>query len=76
MTEWSEGIDRQISAAFVAMRKLYQSVLVKRELSQKVKLLIYWSNPRLWAVGSDQKNKIADTSGANELSPKGAWAHP
>lgn len=31
-----------------------------------------WSPP----LGSDQKNVIADTSGRNELSPKGAWPPP
>ena len=36
-------IDRQISAATALMRSLYQSVMVRRELSQKAKLLIYRS---------------------------------
>ena len=45
------------------------SVVMKGELSQKVKALFLLvdlcSNPHLWSrtVGSDQKNKIADTSG-------------
>ena len=29
-----------------------------------------------WALGSDRKNKIAGTSGRNELPPQGGWALP
>ncbi|KAK3519761.1 hypothetical protein QTP70_003904 [Hemibagrus guttatus] len=36
-------IDRRISAAAAVMRSMYQSVVVKKELSQKVQLLIYQS---------------------------------
>ncbi|KAK3506289.1 hypothetical protein QTP70_009509 [Hemibagrus guttatus] len=36
-------IDRQISAAAAVMRSMYQSVVVKKELSRKAKLLIYQS---------------------------------
>ena len=36
-------IDRQIGAAAAAMRSLYRSVVVKRELSRKAKLSIYRS---------------------------------
>lgn len=34
--------------------------------------------PHLWsqAVGSDQKDKIANTSGGHEHSPKGGWPLP
>ncbi|KAK3517715.1 hypothetical protein QTP70_016131 [Hemibagrus guttatus] len=40
----SEGrIDRQIGAAAAVMWSMYRSVVVKKELSQKVKLLIYQS---------------------------------
>ena len=34
-------IDRPIGAAAAVMQSLYQSVMVKRELSQKVKLSTY-----------------------------------
>ena len=36
-------IDRQIGAAAAVMRLLYWSVMVKKELSRKAKLLIYRS---------------------------------
>ena len=36
-------IDGRIGAAAAVMRSLYQSVVVKRELSREVKLSIYWS---------------------------------
>lgn len=36
-------IDRQIGKASAVMRALYRSVVVKRELSRKAKLLIYRS---------------------------------
>ena len=36
-------IDRLIGAAAAVMRSLYRSVVVKRELSRKAKLSIYWS---------------------------------
>ena len=36
-------IDRQIGAAATIIWSLYQSVVVKKELSQKAKLSIYWS---------------------------------
>ncbi|KAK3556390.1 hypothetical protein QTP70_007992 [Hemibagrus guttatus] len=36
-------IDRQIGAAAAIMRSMYRSVVVKKELSRKVKLLIYQS---------------------------------
>lgn len=39
--EWD--IDRQISAVLAALWTMYWSVMVKRELSEKVKLLIYGS---------------------------------
>ncbi|TWW62757.1 hypothetical protein D4764_04G0014040 [Takifugu flavidus] len=38
-----QEIDRRIGAASVVMRTLHRSVVVKRELSQKAKLLIYRS---------------------------------
>ncbi|TWW81097.1 hypothetical protein D4764_01G0009120 [Takifugu flavidus] len=37
-----QEIDRQIGAASAVMRTLHRSVVVKRELSQKAKLSIYW----------------------------------
>ena len=54
--EWE--IDRQIGAASAVMRTLYRSVVVKRELNQKAKLLIYRSifvptltyGHKLWVV--------------------------
>jgi len=36
-------MDRRIGAASAVMRALYRSVVVKKELSRKVKLLIYRS---------------------------------
>ena len=42
------------------------AVVIKRELSQKAKLSIYWSIfvITLWSqdLGSDQKNKVMDTN--------------
>ena len=73
-------IDRRIWAASAVMRTLRQSVVVKRELSQKAKLSIYRSIyiPTLWpgGVGRDRKNKITNTSGRNELPSQGGWAQP
>uniref|UniRef100_A0A669BS49 Reverse transcriptase domain-containing protein n=1 Tax=Oreochromis niloticus TaxID=8128 RepID=A0A669BS49_ORENI len=75
-------IDRWIGAAAAAMRTLYQSVVVKRELNIKAKLSIYRSiyvpTLNLWsrAVGSDRKNEIADTSGGNGIPLKGGWPLP
>ena len=39
--EWE--IDRRIGAASAVVRTLYRSVVVKRELSQKVRPSVYWS---------------------------------
>jgi len=36
-------MDRRMGAASAVMQVLYRSLVVKRELSQKAKLLIYWS---------------------------------
>ncbi|TWW62404.1 hypothetical protein D4764_04G0010510 [Takifugu flavidus] len=38
-----QEIDRRIGAASAVMQTLHQSVVVKRELSQKAKFSIYWS---------------------------------
>ncbi|KAG1932899.1 hypothetical protein F2P79_020886 [Pimephales promelas] len=38
-----QEIDRRIGAASAVMRSMYRSVVVKKELSRKAKLLIYWS---------------------------------
>ncbi len=75
-------IDRRIGAAAAAMRSMYQSVVVKKELSLKAKLLIYRSiyvptltyGHELWVM--TQKDKISDTSGRNELPSQGGRAHP
>ncbi len=55
------------------MWSMYQSVVVKKELSYKAKLSIYRSIyvPTL-TYGHDRKDKIPDTGGRNELSPQGA----
>lgn len=37
-------MDQQIRASFLVMRTLLRSVVVKTELSQKAKLLMYWSH--------------------------------
>ena len=52
--------DRRIGAAAAVMRSLYRSVVVKRELSRKAKLSIYWSIyvPAL-TYGHDRKNKVS-----------------
>ncbi|KAK3530011.1 hypothetical protein QTP86_009391 [Hemibagrus guttatus] len=51
-------IDRRIGAAAAVMRSMYRSVVVKKELSQKAKLLIYQSIyvPTL-TYGHDRKEK-------------------
>jgi len=74
-------MDRRIGAASSVMRALYRSVVVKRELSRKVKLSIYRSiyiptltyGHELWVV---TKRMIADKSGRNEFPPQGGWAQP
>lgn len=51
--EWE--IDRQIGLASAVLWTIYSSVMVKRELSMKVRLLIYrstYKNP-VEVVGSD-----------------------
>ncbi|TWW63631.1 hypothetical protein D4764_03G0006390 [Takifugu flavidus] len=52
-----QEIDRRIGAASAVMRTLHWSVVVKRELSQKVKLSIYQSTfiPTLTYEGHDPK---------------------
>uniref|UniRef100_A0A8C6KHS8 Reverse transcriptase domain-containing protein n=1 Tax=Nothobranchius furzeri TaxID=105023 RepID=A0A8C6KHS8_NOTFU len=62
-------IDRRIGAASVVMRALYQSVVVKRELSQKAKLSIYRSiyvptltyGCELWVVNERMRLRIQAT---------------
>ncbi|KAI3359419.1 hypothetical protein L3Q82_002922 [Scortum barcoo] len=62
-------MDRRIGAASAVLRTVVQSVVLKRELSQKAKLSIYWSiyiptltyGHELWV--NDRKNEIAYTSG-------------
>ncbi|KAK3510314.1 hypothetical protein QTP70_001363 [Hemibagrus guttatus] len=66
-------IDRRIGAAAAVMRSMYQSVVVKKELSRKAKLSIYQSiylptltyGHEVWV--HDRKGKIPDASGRNEL---------
>ena len=64
----SEGrIDKWISATSAVMQALYQSAVVKRALSQKARLSVYWSVfvPTLTCgyVTTDRKNEITDRSG-------------
>lgn len=69
-------MDRQIGFVSVVMQTLYWYVVVKRELSEKVKLSIYKSVYTLvTSCGSDRKNKMVDTSNGNEFPPKGVWAY-
>ncbi len=63
------GTGQRIGAAGAVLCSLYHTVVMKRELSQKAKLLIYWSvslhsYPYLWSLrmGHDRKNEIAGTS--------------
>jgi len=64
-------INRRTGAAAAVEQALHRTVLVKRELSQKTKLSIYWSvyfsNPHLWSqtLGHDRKNRGANTSSQN-----------
>ncbi|KAK3519394.1 hypothetical protein QTP70_027533 [Hemibagrus guttatus] len=68
-------IDRRIGAAAAVMRSMYRSVVVKKELSRKAKLLIYQSiyaptltyGHELWVM--TERVRIPDTSGRNELPP-------
>lgn len=46
----------------------------KKELSRKVKLSIYLFT--LSSDRSDRKEKVADTSGRNEVSVASGWAQP
>ena len=60
------GIDRRIGVAVVVMRTLYRFVVVKRELSIKVKFLIYRSiyvfifiyGYELWVVIERTRSRI------------------
>jgi len=40
--KWEQEMERQIGASSAVMRALLWSVVVKREVSQKGKLSIYW----------------------------------
>ncbi|KAK3528698.1 hypothetical protein QTP70_009961 [Hemibagrus guttatus] len=64
-------IDRRIGAVAAVMRSMSRSVVVKKELSRKAKLLIYQSIyvPTLTYDHELRKDKIPDTSGRNELPP-------
>lgn len=66
-------IDGQIVAASAAMGALYMSVVVNRQLSQKMKIstgksltLIYGNK-----LGHDREKEIADIWALNEFSPQG-----
>ncbi|XP_061642121.1 uncharacterized protein LOC133484062 [Phyllopteryx taeniolatus] len=58
--------DRPIGAASTVMRTLYRSVVVKKELSRKAKLSIYWSisvptltyGHELWVVTERKRSRI------------------
>lgn len=72
-----QEIGRWIGAASAVMQTLYRSVVVKRELSQKVKLLIYWSvycYPHLLprAANNDRKNKMSFVRRVSALNPRAA----
>lgn len=64
-------MDRQFGAVSKALQELCQTILVTILVSQKAILSVYQSIyvPTLWpqAVGSDQKNRIVDTSMQNEF---------
>lgn len=69
---------RQIGVVSAVLLASYWTVVVKKDLSQKAKLLIYQSIniPTLsfgQAVGSDQNNEIVDTSSCNKLPIQGGW---
>ncbi|MDF4355550.1 hypothetical protein P3445_23995, partial [Vibrio parahaemolyticus] len=59
-------IDRRIGAASAVMQALNWSIVVKRELSQKAKLSIYWSSNlptltyghELWVVTERMRSQI------------------
>ena len=59
-------MDRRIGAASAVMRMLYRTVVVKRELSHKAKLSIYWSiyvptltyGHELWVVTERTRSRI------------------
>ncbi|KAI3351447.1 hypothetical protein L3Q82_020304 [Scortum barcoo] len=63
-------MDRRIGAASAVLQTLVRSVVVKRELSQKAKLSIYWSiyiptltyDHELWVM-TERTDEIVDTSG-------------
>lgn len=67
-------INRLSGARTAGMQFLHQSAVVKKELSQKEKLLIYRSiyvPTRTWARSVDSDRKNDDTSGQKELWPVG-----
>ncbi|TWW77392.1 hypothetical protein D4764_12G0007820 [Takifugu flavidus] len=63
-----QEINRRIGAASAVMRTLHRSVVVKRELSQKAKLLIYRSifvptltyGHELWVISTSKSEKEQD----------------
>lgn len=69
-------MDRQIRASSAGMWVFLQTVEVKKELSQKAKLSIYWSfnilsltyGPQMWIMTKRRDPGYKDT---NEVSPKG-----
>lgn len=79
-------IDRRIDTASAVMRMFHRSVMVKKELSRKGKLLIYWITyiptftygHRLcvvggWALPQRQSEKLSNLCGAQ--SKAGAPPH-
>lgn len=64
---------RQFGSMSKVLQELCQTILVTILVSQKAILSVYQSIyvPTLWpqTVGSDQKNRIADTSIQNEFPP-------
>ncbi|KAI3363671.1 hypothetical protein L3Q82_001295 [Scortum barcoo] len=75
-------IDRRIGAASAVMWSVYRTVVVKKELSRKAKLKIYWPiyaptlayGHELWVM--TEKTRSLDTSGRNEFPPQGWLGAP
>ncbi|KAK3518104.1 hypothetical protein QTP70_033329 [Hemibagrus guttatus] len=73
-------IDRWIGAAAAVMRSMYRSVVVKKELSRKAKLLIYQSiyvptltyGHELWVMTERYKRHLSTTS--NSQTPNSTMA--
>ena len=67
-------IDRQIGVVSAVMRTLSLAVVVKRELSQKATLSIYWSIFVLTLTSGHKLWVLTERTGSRVQAAKKSWA--